>query len=56
LIEHASAVKTLKDFWEAVPDAKQALLAWYEEAEATQRPKIAKKMLDTIVKIYATYY
>jgi mRNA interferase HigB len=30
------AVKTLKDFWEAAPDAKQALLAWYEEAEAAQ--------------------
>ena len=27
------AVKTLKDHWEAFPQAEQALLAWYEEAE-----------------------
>lgn len=30
------AVKTLKDCWEAAPEAEQALLAWYEEAEAAQ--------------------
>ena len=30
------AVKTLKDFWEKSPEAEQALLAWYEEAEAAQ--------------------
>jgi mRNA interferase HigB len=30
------AVKTLKEFWESVPSAEQALLAWYEEAEAAQ--------------------
>jgi len=28
------AVKTLRDYWEAFPDAKEPLLAWYEEAEA----------------------
>lgn len=28
------AVKTLKKFWDSAPEAKQALLAWYEEAEA----------------------
>lgn len=27
------AVKTLKQFWEKVPDTKQSLLPWYEEAE-----------------------
>lgn len=27
------AVKTLKQFWEAFPEAEQALLAWYEEVE-----------------------
>lgn len=26
------AVKTLRDFWEAHPDAEQALRAWYDEA------------------------
>jgi mRNA interferase HigB len=30
------AVKTLKEFWEATPEAEQALLAWYKEAEAAQ--------------------
>jgi mRNA interferase HigB len=30
------AVKTLKEFWESFPDAKESLLAWYEEAEAAQ--------------------
>ena len=30
------AIKTLKEFWEATPKAKQALLAWYEEAEVAQ--------------------
>jgi mRNA interferase HigB len=30
------AIKKLKEFWEAAPKAKQALLAWYEEAEAAQ--------------------
>lgn len=30
------AVKTLKEFWETNPAAEQALLAWYEEAEAAQ--------------------
>src|SRR5260370_21277115 len=30
------AVKTLKKHWEAFPLAKQALLVWYEEAEAAQ--------------------
>ena len=28
------AIKTLKSYWEDVPQAKQALLAWYEETEA----------------------
>lgn len=28
------AVKTLKEYWEEFPQAKQALLSWYEEAEA----------------------
>jgi len=28
------AIKTLKGFWEEFPQAKQALLAWYEETEA----------------------
>lgn len=27
------AAKTLKFYWEIYPSAKQALLAWYEEAE-----------------------
>lgn len=27
------AVKTLKDYWEKFPQAEQALLSWYEEAE-----------------------
>ncbi|HMI62471.1 MAG TPA: type II toxin-antitoxin system HigB family toxin [Puia sp.] len=30
------AIKTLKDYWEEFPQAKQALLSWYEEAEAAQ--------------------
>ena len=30
------AAKTLREFWEAYPVAKEALLAWYEEAEAAQ--------------------
>jgi mRNA interferase HigB len=30
------AVKTLKDHREIFPQAEQALLAWYEEAEAAQ--------------------
>jgi mRNA interferase HigB len=30
------AVKTLRDFWMAFPVAKEALLAWYEEAESAQ--------------------
>ena len=30
------AVRTLKENWEAFPAAKQALLSWYEEAEAAQ--------------------
>ena len=30
------AVKTLKEFWVTAPEAEQALLAWYEEAEAAQ--------------------
>lgn len=28
------AVKTLKDYWEEFPQAKQALLSWYEEVNA----------------------
>lgn len=28
------AVKTLKDHWEEFPQAKQALLSWYEEVNA----------------------
>ena len=28
------AVKTLKNYWEEYPKAKQALLSWYEEVEA----------------------
>ncbi len=28
------AIKTLKGYWEEFPQAKQALLAWYEETEA----------------------
>ena len=30
------AVKTLKNFWNAATNREQALLAWYEEAEAAQ--------------------
>lgn len=30
------AVKTLREFWETAPEAEQALLAGYEEAEAAQ--------------------
>ena len=30
------AVKTLKDYWEEWPQAKQALLSWYEEAETAE--------------------
>ncbi len=30
------AVKTLKEQWTAYPQAEQALLAWYEEAEIAQ--------------------
>ena len=30
------AVKTLKEHWTAYPQAEQALLAWYEEAEIAQ--------------------
>lgn len=30
------AVKTLKDQWEKFPQARQSLLAWYEEAEEAQ--------------------
>jgi mRNA interferase HigB len=28
------AVKTLKDYWKEFPQSEQALLSWYEEAEA----------------------
>lgn len=28
------AVRTLKNYWEMFPQAKQALLSWYEEANA----------------------
>ena len=30
------AIKTLKSYWEESPQAKQALLAWYEEAEIAE--------------------
>ncbi|SRR6266700_4692029 len=30
------AIKTLKEYWEEYPKAKQALLSWYEEAETAQ--------------------
>jgi len=30
------AIKTLKEYWEDFPQAKQALLAWHEEAEAAR--------------------
>ncbi|HET6252803.1 MAG TPA: type II toxin-antitoxin system HigB family toxin [Puia sp.] len=30
------AVKTLKEFWKAFPDAEQAILTWYDEVEAAQ--------------------
>lgn len=30
------AIKTLKQFWEAYPQAKQSLLAWHEETEIAQ--------------------
>lgn len=30
------AVKTLKDYWLALPQAKQSLLSWYEEVEAAE--------------------
>lgn len=30
------AIKTLKNYWEEFPQSKQALLSWYEEAEAAQ--------------------
>lgn len=30
------AVKTLKEHWKKFPQAKQSLLAWYEEVEATE--------------------
>lgn len=36
LLMRVIAVRTLKDFWEANLEAEQALLAWYEEAEAAQ--------------------
>jgi mRNA interferase HigB len=36
LLMRVIAVKTLKEFWESAPEAEQALLAWYEEAEAAQ--------------------
>ena len=32
------AVKTLKEYWENFPKAKQALLAWYEETEIADWP------------------
>jgi mRNA interferase HigB len=28
------AVKTLKEYWEEFPQAEQALISWYDEAEA----------------------
>ncbi|HEX5001316.1 MAG TPA: type II toxin-antitoxin system HigB family toxin [Bacteroidia bacterium] len=28
------AIQTLKQYWEAFPQAKQSLLSWYEEVEA----------------------
>jgi mRNA interferase HigB len=28
------AIKTLKEYWEKFPQAKQGLLSWYEEAES----------------------
>lgn len=30
------AVRTLKEYWTGNPQAEQALLAWYEEAETAQ--------------------
>ncbi len=30
------AVKTIKHYWEKYPETKQALLAWYEEAESAE--------------------
>jgi mRNA interferase HigB len=30
------AVRALKQYWELFPQAKQALLAWYEEAETAE--------------------
>lgn len=30
------AVRTLKEYWIEFPQAKQALLSWYEEAETAQ--------------------
>lgn len=30
------ATKTLKDYWETFPGAKQALLSWYEEVAIAQ--------------------
>lgn len=38
------AVKTIKNFWGKYPEAKQALLAWYEEAESSEweNPNILK--------------
>ena len=30
------AVKTLKEYWERFPQAKQALLSWYEEIETAE--------------------
>lgn len=30
------AIKTLKEYWEKFPDAKQSLLSWYEETETTE--------------------
>jgi mRNA interferase HigB len=36
LLMRVIAVRTLKKHWELFPQARQALLAWYEEAEAAQ--------------------
>jgi len=36
LLMRVIAVKTLKENWDEFPEAKQALLAWYEETEAAQ--------------------
>lgn len=38
------AVRTIKHYWEKYPEAKQALLSWYDEAESAEwdNPNVLK--------------